>query len=99
MTHFHRLALVLCCIFPLLLGTAHAQAGGNAVNIPGIGRVVINPDGTITLPGGQTIAVNPNGTITLPGGQVINLPTIPGAGAWARAGDPVRRGARGHRRR
>ena len=80
MTHFHRCALVLCCIFPLLLGTAHAQAGGNAVNIPGIGRVVINPDGTITLPGGQTIAVNPNGTITLPGGQVITLPTIPGGG-------------------
>jgi hypothetical protein len=86
MTHFHRFALVLCCIFPLLLGTAHAQAGGNAVNIPGIGRVVINPDGTITLPGGQTIAVNPNGTITLPGGQVINLPTIPGAGGGGGGG-------------
>ncbi len=80
MNHFHRFALVLCCIFPLLLGNAHAQAGGNSVNIPGIGRVVINPDGTITLPGGQTIAVNPNGTITLPGGQVITLPTIPGGG-------------------
>ena len=89
MTHFHRFALVLCCIFPLLLGTAHAQAGGNAVNIPGIGRVIINPDGTITLPGGQTIAVNPNGTITLPGGQVINLPTIPGAGGGGGGGGGI----------
>ncbi len=80
MTHLHRLVLVLCCILPFLLGTARAQAGGNAVNIPGIGRVVINPDGTITLPGGQTITVNPDGTVTLPGGQVVRLPTIPGGG-------------------
>jgi hypothetical protein len=80
MTRFRRLGLTLCCLLPLVLVSVQAQAGGNAVNIPGIGRVVINPDGTVTLPGGQTISVNPNGTITLPGGQTITLPAIPGGG-------------------
>ena len=80
MTYFRRLLLTLCCLLPLALVSVQAQAGGNAVNIPGIGRVVINADGTVTLPGGQTIAVNANGTITLPGGQVITLPAIPGGG-------------------
>ena len=80
MTRIRRLVLTLCCLLPLALVSVQAQAGGNAVNIPGIGRVVINPDGTATLPGGQTITVNPNGTITLPGGQVITLPAIPGGG-------------------
>lgn len=80
MPHFRRLLLALCCLLPLALVSVQAQAGGNAVNIPGIGRVVINPDGTVTLPGGQTITVNPNGTITLPGGQTITIPAIPGGG-------------------
>ena len=81
--------LVLCCLLPLLALSAHAQAGGNAVNIPGVGRVTINGDGTVTLPGGGIARINADGTITLPNGTTITLPTLPGTGGGAGGGGGV----------
>ena len=84
-SYFVRL-LGLCLVLPLLSFTLHAQAGGNAVNVPGVGRVVINNDGTVTLPNGATARINANGTVTLPNGTTITLPTTGGGGAGGGGG-------------
>ncbi|MBC7369011.1 MAG: hypothetical protein H7343_19740, partial [Undibacterium sp.] len=80
---------LLAALTLVILPSAHAQAGGNFVNVPGFGRVTVNPDGTITLPGGGTAVLNPNGTVTLPGGQVITLPATPGGGNPGAPGAPA----------
>ena len=91
-TFFTRIPLrpfLLCGLFTLLTALVHAQAGGNFINIPGVGRVTVNADGTITLPGGATITPNANGTITLPGGQTITIPTAPIGGGGGGGGGIV----------
>ena len=82
LAHFFRL-LGFCLLLPALSLSLHAQAGGNAVNVPGVGRVVINNDGTVTLPNGTTAKINADGTITLPNGTTV---TIPAAGGGAGGG-------------
>ena len=79
LSYFVRL-LGFCLLLPALSLTLQAQAGGNAVNIPGIGRVVINNDGTVTLPNGATAKINADGTVTLPNGTTITLPATGGGG-------------------
>ncbi len=75
-----------CLLLPTLNLTLHAQAGGNAVNIPGLGRVVINNDGTVTLPNGATARINADGTVTLPNGTTITLPAAGGGGGGGGGG-------------
>ncbi len=70
----------LLSVLPFLTPSALAQAGGTAINIPGVGRVTVNADGTINLPGGGIARLNADGTVTLPGGQVVTIPTAPGGG-------------------
>lgn len=79
LAHYIRL-LGFCLLLPALSLTLQAQAGGNAVNVPGVGRVIINNDGTVTLPNGTTAKINADGTITLPNGTSVAIPA-PGGGA------------------
>ena len=85
LSSFVRL-LGFCLLLPALSVALHAQAGGNAINIPGIGRVVINNDGTVTLPNGATARINADGSVTLPNGTTITLPATGGGGGGGGAG-------------
>ena len=83
-----RLPIVLLTLLVMLsAGLARLAAqGATTINIPGVGRVTVNPDGTINLPGGGTATLNANGTVTLPNGTVVTVPTGPAAGGGGGGG-------------